>query len=207
VLTYTSDDLRRILPGLLDRFPAAPLPADTTLAAVLVPVLTAGPEPRLVFTKRSPQLSRHAGEISFPGGLAEDEEVPSATALREAEEELGLRPSDVELAGSLPPVHTRVTGMLILPFVGFLSRDPRFTPNAAEISEVLEYPLGALLAAGAEREWEWEGYRFPTYTYDMGSHVIWGATARILWSLIDVLEPDRRPWSGVPAANEGGGGS
>src|SRR5439155_20471677 len=123
---------------------------------------------------------------------AEDEEVPSATALREAEEELGLRPSDVELAGSLPPVHTRVTGMLILPFVGFLCRDPRFTPNAAEISEVLEYPLGALLAAGAEREGESASYPFANYTYAMGSNVSLCNTARCLCTLNDVLAAD--PW-------------
>src|SRR5947207_11310477 len=69
-------------------------------AAVLLPVLLAGPEPRLVFTKRTEHLSRHPGEISFPGGLADDDEDLADTALREAEEELGLAPADVELLGA-----------------------------------------------------------------------------------------------------------
>src|SRR5712692_4404421 len=92
------------------------MPAGTALAAVLVPVLTASPEIRLVFTRRTDTLSRHAGEISFPGGLADPDEVLPSAALREAEEELGLDPSDVELVGVLPAVHTRVTGILIVPF-------------------------------------------------------------------------------------------
>jgi 8-oxo-dGTP pyrophosphatase MutT (NUDIX family) len=204
--TFTSGELRHVLPRLLEASPVgSDAPAGAvTLAAVLVPVLAAGEDPRLIFTKRSDSMSRHAGEISFPGGLAEPGEPLAATALREAQEELGLSPAEVELAGALPAVHTRVTGTLIVPFVGFLARDPTLTPNDAEIAEVLEYSLDALLEAGAELEWEWQGHRFPTFAYDMGAHVIWGATARILWSLIDLLEPDRRPWTGFPRESEGG---
>jgi 8-oxo-dGTP pyrophosphatase MutT (NUDIX family) len=161
-------------------------PSGTVLAGVLVPVLAQEAEPRLVFTRRSATLSRHAGEISFPGGLSEPDEPLAATALREAEEELGLAPSEVELAGALPPVHTHVSGVLIVPFVGFLARDPQYAPNA-EIADVLEFPLRELARAGEERDFEWEGQRFRTFVYDMDGQVIWGATARILWSLIDLL--------------------
>jgi 8-oxo-dGTP pyrophosphatase MutT (NUDIX family) len=160
---------------------------DAELAAVLVPILLAEPGPRVVFTKRTDTLSRHAGEISFPGGLSDPGEPVAATALREAQEELGLRPSDVELLGALPAVHTRVTGILIVPFVGLLHRDPAFTPNAAEIADVLEFSLADLIAAGAEREFEHNGARFQTFVFEMDGHVIWGATARILESLVDVL--------------------
>src|SRR5207247_4409751 len=110
--------LRYRLREVLEARPSPSIPDGVVPAPVLVPVLVAAPEPRLVFTKRTDTLSRHAGEISFPGGLADPDEDLAAAALREAQEELGLAPSDVELMGALEPVHTRVTGILILPFVG-----------------------------------------------------------------------------------------
>ena len=171
----------------LETAPSELPPEDAELAAVLVPVLAAGSDLRVVFTKRSDTLSRHAGEISFPGGLADAGENPAAAALREAQEELGLRPSDVELLGALPSVHTRVTGILIIPFVGLLRRDPAFTPNAEEIAEVLEFPLADLIAVASEREFEHEGVTYLTQVFEMDGHVIWGATARILWSFLELL--------------------
>ncbi len=173
----------------LESYPVEEPPEDAALAAVLVPVLAAGPQLRLVFTKRSDTLSRHAGEISFPGGLADAGENPAAAALREAQEELGLRPSDVELLGALPSVHTRVTGILIVPFIGLLHRDPAFTPNAEEIADVLEFPLRDLIAAASEREFEHEGVTYLTQVFEMDGHVIWGATARILSSFLELLTP------------------
>jgi 8-oxo-dGTP pyrophosphatase MutT (NUDIX family) len=184
---YPSEELRDRLRSFLDPAPRVEVPAGATPAAVLVPVLGAAPEPRLVFTKRTDTLSRHAGEISFPGGLADPGEELAAAALREAQEELGLSPSDVELVGALEPVHTRVTGILIVPFVGFLWRDPRFTPNAAEISEVLEFPLGDLVTRGREAEFEHDGRSFTTQVYEMDGRTIWGATAKILTTFIDVV--------------------
>jgi 8-oxo-dGTP pyrophosphatase MutT (NUDIX family) len=177
------DELRRVL----DPDPGHSPPPGTTLAAVLVPLLVEGREPRLVFTRRTDTLSRHAGEISFPGGLADPGESLAAAALREAQEELGLRPSDVELLGALPPVHTRVTGILIVPFVGLLWSDPRYTPNPEEIADVLEFPLSGLREAGAERDFEHDGHRFQTFVYEIDGQVIWGATARILWSFLDAV--------------------
>jgi 8-oxo-dGTP pyrophosphatase MutT (NUDIX family) len=185
---YPPERFRDVLRRLLDQAPAeAPL-RDEVSAAVLIPVLAAGPDLRLVFTKRTDTLSRHAGEISVPGGLADDGEPPAATALREAEEELGLRPSEVELLGALPAVHTHVSGILIVPFVGMVWRDPAFAPNADEIDQVLEFPLRDLAMAGAEREFEHEGQRFHTFVYEMNGHVIWGATGRILWSFMELLK-------------------
>src|SRR6266540_2954797 len=153
---YSSKELRATLPPLLARSPRVRLPPDSSLASVLVPIVVSTPAPRVVFTKRTDTLSRHAGEISFPGGLADEGEAAASAALREAEEELGLAPADVEVVGSLPPVHTRVTGILIVPFVGFLENDPRFTPNADEIADVLEFPLVDLMGHGAESEFEHE---------------------------------------------------
>jgi 8-oxo-dGTP pyrophosphatase MutT (NUDIX family) len=156
-------------------------------AAVLVPVLAAGPEPRLVFTQRTEDLSRHPGEVSFPGGLADPGEELAQTALREAEEELALAPADVELLGPLPPVHTHISGILISPFVGLLRVDPILTPNAAEIAEVLEVPLRVLAEVGEVRWLERNGMRFPTDVFEVAGHVIWGATGRILRSFLDAL--------------------
>jgi 8-oxo-dGTP pyrophosphatase MutT (NUDIX family) len=172
------------------RYSAAP---GAALAAVLAPVLATQPEPRLVFTKRADSMSRHAGEISFPGGLLDPgEDLPEA-ALREAEEELGISPDDVELVGALPPVHTHVSGILIVPFVGMLWSDPRFTPNEAEIAEVIEVPVATLIDVGGEREFTFEGSSFRTFVFPVDEHVIWGATGRILKSLLDLLAGSTGP--------------
>jgi 8-oxo-dGTP pyrophosphatase MutT (NUDIX family) len=185
---YSPTLIRQRLTGALVPAPrVSPLP-DSAPAAVLVPVLTASDQARLVFTERTHTLSRHAGEISFPGGLVDPGEDPAEAALREAEEELGLAPAEVELLGSLPLVHTHVTGVLIVPFVGLLRRDPAFTPNAAEIAQVLEYSVADLVARRREREFEHEGRTFFTDVFDMDGHVIWGATARILRTFIDAVE-------------------
>jgi len=109
------------------------------------------------------------------------------TALRETEEELGIAPVDVQVLGALPPVHTFVSGILIVPFVGALADRPTMRPNRGEIAEVLEYPLDALAAAETEVEWTREGGVYRGYAYDMGSHTIWGATATILHSLLDLV--------------------
>ncbi|TML01739.1 MAG: CoA pyrophosphatase [Actinobacteria bacterium] len=181
-------ELRDRLRILLNPAPSVALPPRTSPAAVLVPVLGAAPELRVVFTKRTDTLSRHPGEISFPGGLADPGEELAATALREAQEELGLAPADVELVGALPPVHTNVTGILIVPFVGFLWRDPLFTPNAAEIAGVLEFPLATLIKVGRLQEFRYDGRRFETHIYEMDGGLIWGATGRILASFIEAVD-------------------
>jgi 8-oxo-dGTP pyrophosphatase MutT (NUDIX family) len=184
----SSSDLRARLKPLLEASPRAVAAPGSAPAAVLIPVLVSAEEPRLVLTRRSDSLSRHAGEISFPGGLLDPGEDPATTALRETEEELGLAREDVEMLGAFEPVHTHVTGVLIIPFVGLLWRDPRFTPNAAEIAEVLEFPLADLVARAEIREFEHEGRRFQTNLFDMDGHVIWGATGRILQTFLDLLE-------------------
>jgi 8-oxo-dGTP pyrophosphatase MutT (NUDIX family) len=191
------DERRRSLPrDIRSRLGTRPPPSIQQIqrqgarpAAVLVPILLAGPEPRVVFTERTTTLSRHAGEISFPGGLADPGEDLATTALREAEEELGLPPSGVELVGSLPPVHTHVSGILVVPFVGLLHTDPLFIPNDAEIAEILEFPLATLLDVETERWLERGGMRFQTHVFEVNGKTVWGATARILRSLLDLLEP------------------
>src|SRR5947207_2506107 len=117
-----------------------------TDAAVLVPLFVRGDELHAVFTKRRDDLRRHAGEISFPGGRQDfpDEDL-RVTALREAEEEIGLPRDDVELIGALPPTGTFVTGYRIHPFVGVIRRGHAWTPQPNEVEQVLELSLRALV--------------------------------------------------------------
>ena len=113
--------------ALLDPAEAAAMKAPGgTDAAVLIPIFGHPEQPGLVFTERRSDLRRHAGEISFPGGRQDDPaEDLIATALREAEEEIGLDPADVEVIGALPPVGTFVTGYKVHPFVGLIPRGSR----------------------------------------------------------------------------------
>jgi 8-oxo-dGTP pyrophosphatase MutT (NUDIX family) len=184
---YSADEIRARLAGSVDRAGAYPDVGDERVAAVLVPVITGG-ETRIVFTRRTDTLSRHAGEISFPGGLADPGETPPVTALRETEEELGLPADTVDVLGTFGAFHTRVLGTLIVPVVGLLAAEPVFTPNPDEIERVLIEPLASLDPLGHESEFTWEGRTYPTYVFDTPGQVIWGATARILRGFLDALE-------------------
>ena len=139
-------DVRTRLEGSLDPSPSPTAGPGNRLAAVLLPLL----EDRLVLTRRTEHLSRHPGEISFPGGLTQDEDADlAATALRETQEELGLSPEEVEVLGALAPVHTFVSAILIVPFVGVVSGNPAFAPTAfgAVTSPVIDPTTGAAGAA------------------------------------------------------------
>jgi len=184
-------DLRARLGLDLDADPRPEMPPDTRPAAVLLPIVEV-PEPSVIFTRRTDDLPRHAGEISFPGGLPHAEDAGlRETALREAEEELGLAPEAVEVIGALPPVHTFVSGILIVPFVGMLAARPSFTPNAGEIAEVLEYSLARLADAEAEVEFPRGDHVYRGFAYEMEGNTIWGATGKILHSLIEILRREQ----------------
>lgn len=183
-------DLRTRLPGVLDPHPRPEPEEGDRLAAVLLPLVDGE---RLVFTRRSEHLPRHPGEISFPGGLQhpEDEDL-AATALRETEEELGLAPEDVELVGALEPVHTFVSAILVVPFVGLLRGEPDFRPNEGEIAEVLRYGLEELDAAESTVEWPRDGHVYRGFAYPMADgNTVWGVTAKILHELIELLRRTR----------------
>ena len=182
------------LSSALDPAPAhAPAPGDR-LAAVLAP-LVERPEPSLIFTVRSESLSRHAGEVSFPGGLVDEGEAPADAARREAFEEIGLDPSLPRLAGSLPPVHTYVSSILVVPFVGLLERAPALVPSETEIRRIVDVPVATL--AAAERPMELsrpEGGIWTGWSYPVDGLTIWGATGFMLHSLLDVLRAEA-PWA------------
>jgi 8-oxo-dGTP pyrophosphatase MutT (NUDIX family) len=156
-------------------------------AAVLVPIV-GGPEPSIVFTKRTEDLSRHPGEISFPGGMRHDEDADLLdTALRETEEELGISPDLVDVLGTLAPLETFTSGFTIAPFVGALDADPVFTANPAEIAEVLEFPVRRLLDVERPMSWEKNGQTWRGYACELNGHTIWGATGRILHELLELF--------------------
>ena len=159
-----------------------------TEAAVLVPIYGYPDDPGLVFTERRHDLRRHAGEISFPGGRQDPGEDLRQTALREAEEEIGLDPAGVELVGALAPTPTVVTSYAIYPFVGVIEAANAWRPSAGEVAEVLELSLPALKAGYGRERLIRRGLPFRTDVYKTDGALIWGATARILEHLLRRLE-------------------
>jgi 8-oxo-dGTP pyrophosphatase MutT (NUDIX family) len=159
------------------------------VAAVLIPLYVSNGDLHAVFTKRNADLRRHAGEISFPGGRRdEDEELP-ATALREAEEEIGLASADVQIVGALPPTGTIVTNYAIYPFVGLIESGARFRPNPIEVDAVVELSLPALVEGFERKRLIRRGVPIKTDTYTVEGSFIWGATARIVGNLLERLRP------------------
>jgi 8-oxo-dGTP pyrophosphatase MutT (NUDIX family) len=173
--------------GTVDRTAAA----DRIPAAVLVPLFVAAKsaEPHVVLTRRRADLRRHAGEISFPGGRrdAEDESLLE-TALREAEEEIGLPRDQVTPLGELPLTSTFATKYVIHPFVGKIPAGLAWRLSAREVDAVLELSLGALRKGRTRTRMERRGISFETDAYVVGEHLIWGATARILEDLLERAE-------------------
>jgi 8-oxo-dGTP pyrophosphatase MutT (NUDIX family) len=158
---------------------------DPVLSAVLVPLFITAEEPHVVLTRRRADLRRHAGEISFPGGRRDPEDVDlQDTALREAEEEIGLPRANVRMLGDLPPVSTFVTNYLIHPFVGLIPAGLAWRLSEREVDAVLELPLQALRESRTRTRMERRGISFETDAYIVEDHLIWGATARILESLL-----------------------
>ena len=178
---------------LLDPAEAEGLEAHgRTEAAVLVPMHGWPESPGLVFTERRSDLSRHAGEISFPGGRRDGEESLLDTALREAEEEIGLARENVELAGALPPIGTFVTNYKVHPFVGLIERGMRFAPNPTEVESVLVASLDDLASGWEKRRLVRRGVPIKTDTFLVSDKLIWGATARILADLFRHLGRELR---------------
>lgn len=164
-----------------------------TEAAVLVPMHGWPDAPGLVFTERRADLRSHAGEISFPGGRRDEGEELLETALREAEEEIGLPRDHVVVAGALPPIGTFVTGYKVHPFLGLIDHGLAFTPNPSEVESVIVATLDDLVGAFGMRRLVRRGVPIKTETFEVGDALIWGATARILTDLLRRLRPGEIP--------------
>ncbi|HEX4668392.1 MAG TPA: CoA pyrophosphatase [Solirubrobacterales bacterium] len=162
-----------------------------TDAAVLLALYGWPEEPGLIFTERRADLRRHAGEISFPGGRRDEIDADlTTTALREAQEEIALAPTRVELVGALPPVSTFVTGYRVHPFVGLVAHPAELglTPNPTEVETVLTFSLDVLREGYEMRRLVRRGVPIRTPTYEVEGQLIWGATARILGDFLDRSE-------------------
>ena len=167
-------------------------------AAVLVPIVAASavqgaissPVPMVLLTRRSALLRTHSGQVSFPGGRPDPRDRDlAATALREAQEEIGLDPSQVTLLGRLPRQDTRASNFLITPFVGLLAPDARWTAASDEVDAIFGLELEVLMDPDAPRRIE-DGLRRGTWSWPHPDHDIWGATAAILVRLARMLRGD-----------------
>jgi 8-oxo-dGTP pyrophosphatase MutT (NUDIX family) len=161
-----------------------------TPAAVLVGLVQREHGLSVLLTRRADTLRNHTGQVAFPGGKCDPGETPWETALREAQEEIGLDPSLVELAGLSTPYRTAVTGFQIMPVVGFVSPDISLTPNPGEVADIFETPFGFLMDPRNLEQQEREtpaGERRRFYAATWEGQYIWGATAGMLRALYDRL--------------------
>ncbi len=158
-------------------------------AAVLLLVVNHPDNPAVVFTQRTAHLADHAGQISFPGGRCTGEDrTPERTALREAEEEVGIPPHRIEILGRLPEYHTS-TGFRVTPVVGWAEPPLDYSPDPHEVADVFEVPLAFLLDERNHRyESAWFKGRMRNYwALPYGERFIWGATAGMLVTFYRIL--------------------
>lgn len=176
--------------ALADRpHPSRPLPAGLRRAAVLLPLVDTGRGAALVLTKRTELVEHHKGQISFPGGGLEGGESPQQAALRETHEEIGIRPSDVDILGRLDDEVMPFSGFLVTPFVGVVPYPNRLLLSAQEVGAILLVPLEVLLDSGNVRTEVWDRGGTPSvvYFYAAGREVIWGFTARIAARFLEAV--------------------
>lgn len=187
------DEIRRSLSGPLPA-EALLLPGDTLddereeakiVPAAVLMAIVARPRPTLLLTRRTETLSRHAGQVAFPGGRVDPGDAgPVAAALREAEEEVGLAPHLVDVLGLGDPYRT-TSGFHITPVIGVIPPDLDLRPHEAEVALVFEAPLDVMLepANHIEQAVEWQGQNRHFFEIDWDGERVWGATAAMIVNL------------------------
>ena len=202
MLLSTGQDASRLTPAFVRRRLAARPPGGDgglaaagpqglTLAAVLVPLVTHERGMTALFTRRTAHLAVHPGQISFPGGRATPgDRDPVATALRETEEEIGMTADRVEVVGCLDPCDTS-TGFLVTPVVGLVAPPVALKLDDFEVAEAFEVPLSFLLDPANRRgeKRRRDGRTREVDAFDYQDRTIWGATARMVINLYEVLYP------------------
>ncbi len=159
-------------------------------SAVLLPLFERNGESHLLFTRRTDDVKHHQGEISFPGGAWERQDKDlQATALRETEEEVGLKAGDVEVLGRLDDFES-IHGYHVVPFVGMFSLPYSFEADPREIAEIIEVPITRLRDPAIYRveDWTHKGRQIPVCFYTIDQYEIWGLTAGILRQFLDYTD-------------------
>jgi len=186
------DDLPlRIKAVLSDRTPQVLENRDFVYrhGAVLIPLFRDGREYRVLFTKRTDTVEAHKGQISFPGGRIEKTDLSLLdTALRETEEEIGLSRQAVTVLGRSDDAYTLSSNYIVHPFVGLIPYPYPFRLNAGEVKKLVEVPLELFFRTGEVMAVEYEGKIFQNLAYAYEGEVVWGATARIMRSLVEILK-------------------
>lgn len=174
---------------LLARRPAIEIEAPQyRRACVLIPLIRDHGTWTILFTKRAENLAAHSGQIAFPGGAVEEGEALEIAAKREAEEEVGIPRSVVELIGRLDDLITN-SGYLVAPFVGVVHEPIEYVMQESEVVDIFEVPIDALLDPEKPevRYVAFRGINYPAYFYPYGRYEIWGLTGRMLKSFLDVV--------------------
>lgn len=159
-----------------------PPPSRDPQAAVLAPLYRDGETIRTILIRRPDHMPTHGGDLAFPGGKPQPNESPLDTALREAREEVGIDPAHVEILGYLPPIHTVTYPRMVVPVVGRLPGIPELTPDPTEVDRILTPSLASLRDQARWRVEDWNGRS--VYFFDIDGDVLWGATARMVRSLL-----------------------
>lgn len=187
--SWTADELAA---GITQRPTAAtPTFPDAKVSAVLVVLAEGEHGPEVLLTRRSMHLRSHRGEISFPGGRSDPGESAIDTALREAEEEVGLDPSAPEIVGELPHLSTVLSRSYIIPVVSRIDHRPPLSPQTDEADRVMWTPIEELTRPGSYHVEHWGRRPFdrPLHFFDLDDETIWGVTAYMLVQLLTAGPP------------------
>jgi 8-oxo-dGTP pyrophosphatase MutT (NUDIX family) len=200
------DRLKRSLPGPDGQIRMSPrprfgwrpgeVPGDARPSGVLLLLYPIDRAPHLVLTVRDSELPHHAGQVSLPGGAAEPGESIEAAALREAYEEVGVRPDTVEVVGALSPLHVPVSGYVLHPRVAFTGVRPVWQPDRREVARVMEASLAHLrdpaILEVEVRHYSGRPVEVPFLRLD--GEKVWGATAMVLSEFLCVIGSPPEPW-------------